>query len=195
MAEEAALRAQLDEQRTRIGHTVDQIEDRVRPGRIAERQRGRMKVRLVTWKEAVMGSDDDPYDGGDAGETHRFSDASEAARERASSVASTVGETPDMIRRRTRGNPAAPGLIAFGAGLLVASVTPTTRREQRALRQIEPQLGRAAREVADAGREVADEVQESAREAAHEVKETASNAASHVADDSRDAVRREKGTT
>jgi hypothetical protein len=194
MAEEAALRAQLDEQRTRIGHTVDQIEDRVRPGRIAERQRGRMKVRLVTWKEAVMGSDD-PYEGGREHESHRFSDASEAARERASSVASTVGETPDMIRRRTRGNPAAPGLIAFGAGLLVASVAPTTRREQRALHQIEPQLERAAREVADAGREVADEVQESAREAAQEVKETASSAASHVADDSRDAVRREKGTT
>lgn len=195
MAEEAALRAQLDEQRTRIGHTVDQIEDRVRPGRIAERQRGRMKVRLVSWKEAVMGSDDDDHDGGDGHETHRFSDASDAARERASSVASTVGGTPDMIRRRTRGNPAAPGLIAFGAGLLVASVAPTTRREERAVQKMEPQLERAATEVAEAGREVVDEVQHSARDAAEEVKETASDAASHVVDDGRDAVRREKGTT
>jgi gas vesicle protein len=191
MAEEAALRQQLDEQRNRIGHTVDQIEDRVRPGRIAERQRGRMKLRVATWKDAVMGSDDDQY-GGDGHGSHRLSDASDAARERASSVASTVGDAPETVRRRTRGNPAAPGLIAFGAGLLVASVAPTTRREERALQKMQPQLERAAAEVADAGREVADEVQHSAREAAEEVKETASHAASDVVDEGRDAVRREK---
>jgi gas vesicle protein len=192
MAEEAALRTQLDEQRNRIGYTVDQIEDRVRPGRIAQRQRGRMKERLATWKEAVMGSDEYEYRGGNGHEHHRFSDASESVRERASSAASTITDTPEMVRRRTRGNPAAPGLIAFGAGLLVASVAPTTRREERAMREMQPQLERAATELGDAGREVAEEVQHSARDAAEEVKETASQAASEVAGEGRDAVRREK---
>lgn len=205
MAEEAALRAQLDDQRARIGHTVDQIEDRVRPGRIVRRKRTQMRDRMTDWKDRMMGNDEpdypgrgpnqDWYGGSAGGHEHgnghgRLADASGAVRDQASSMASTVSDTPEMVRRRTRGNPLAPGLIAFGAGLLVAAVVPESRREQRAVRRIQPELEGAAARVAETGRELAHDMEEPAKEAVTSVKEHASSAASDVVDDGRQAAGR-----
>lgn len=207
MAEEAALRSQLDDQRARIGHTVDQIEDRVRPSRIARRKRSEVRDRMTDWKDRVMGNDEPDHPGrgsnrdwygpppgttvDDGGDGHgRLAEASDAVRDQASSVASTVADTPEMVRRRTRGNPFGPGLIAFGAGLVVATVLPETRREQQAVRKLQPELEDAAARVAETGREFAHDMEEPAKEAVASVKETASDAASDVVDDGKHAAER-----
>jgi hypothetical protein len=44
-------------------------------------------------------------------------------------VTTTVREAPEAVARTTQGNPVAAGLIAFGAGLLAASLLPETDAE------------------------------------------------------------------
>ncbi|WIX84268.1 hypothetical protein QRX50_19710 [Amycolatopsis carbonis] len=56
-------------------------------------------------------------------------------RSAAASAAETLGETPKPVRRGTEGNPLAAGLIAFGAGWLVASLLPGTEREREVVGQ------------------------------------------------------------
>lgn len=194
MAEEAVLRAQLDEQRSQIGHTVDQIEDRVRPGRIVRRKRGQLGMKWTEWKDQVMGNDEYgntypadayPVDDGEG----RLAQTSHAVRDQASSVASSVGDAPETVRRQTRGNPVAPGLIAFGAGLLVAALVPETRREHELVAKVQPELDKATAAVADTGREIGAELQDSVQEAAASVKETATGAATETVDETRNAVR------
>jgi ElaB/YqjD/DUF883 family membrane-anchored ribosome-binding protein len=67
----------------------------------------------------------------------------------------------------------AAGLIAFGAGLLAASIIPTSRREQQLAQQVQPALETVASEAGSAAQGVAGELKEKAQEAAHELKDSA----------------------
>ena len=42
-----------------------------------------------------------------------------------------IGDAPAQVKTKTQGNPLAAGLIAFGAGLLVSSLIPASRRNAR----------------------------------------------------------------
>jgi hypothetical protein len=55
------LRQQLDVQRADISRTVEQIENRVVPGRILNRRKYRMRRSLTDWKDRLMGNDDADY--------------------------------------------------------------------------------------------------------------------------------------
>ena len=99
---------------------------------------------------------------------------------RVSDVGDRIGETPDMMRRQTRGNPLAAGLVALGAGLLAGSLLPQTRTERRAAQRIQPALEEAVSEASDTGREMVDDLKGSAREATDHVKEEAARATSEV---------------
>ena len=176
------LRNQLDRQRDSIGDTVGQIENRVRPDRILARRRDRARRRFVDLKDRVMGNDEPDYrmggswmaadvdrqrhygdaDDSSGGVRDQLSGAAGSARDRASQVGDTVGEAPTMMRRQTRGNPAAAGLIAFGTGMLAAALLPESRREQEAARRIQPQLESAAAEAGQRGQAVADDMREPA---------------------------------
>jgi hypothetical protein len=172
MAEEAALRRQLDTQRAQLDDTIDQIGERVIPGRVIQRKRNQFRNQWTDWKDRVMGNDEPSY-AGQTGSHNRMGSAMDAAKEQTSSAAAAVGETPKMMRRKTRGNPAAAGVIAFGAGLLAAAIIPETEKEHRAVQRIQPDIESAAAGLADTGRETAEHLKEPAREAAESVKESA----------------------
>jgi ElaB/YqjD/DUF883 family membrane-anchored ribosome-binding protein len=55
------LRDQLDAQRAGISRTVEQIENRVTPGRVLSRRRYRMRRSVVDWKDRLMGNDEPDY--------------------------------------------------------------------------------------------------------------------------------------
>jgi gas vesicle protein len=98
------------------------------------------------------------------------------AGSRVADAGDTVTGSPALVRAKTQGNPLAAGLIAFGAGLLVASLIPTTEREQQAATTVKDNLGPIKDEVTAAAHQAADNLREPAQEAVASVKQTATEA-------------------
>lgn len=174
------LRRDIERTRDRMGYTLDAIGDRVSPGRMMERRRNRMVNRFYAARDAVMGSASDTFDSL-SGTAHNVADS---VGEHGSNMADTMSQAPQMARRQTRGNPFAAGLIAFGAGLLAATVIPASDAERRAadrLKDAAQPLAEPLQERAkDVGHELASTVQETGQEAMDSVKQEASSAADSV---------------
>lgn len=192
------LRNELQDQRQRIGSTVDQIENRVRPDRMVARGRYRIRRRVIDWKDRIMGNDEpyypgDPRYGRPYSTTGGHGGAVDGAKEKLEEIGDRVSEAPEMLRRQTRGNPTAAGLVAVGAGLLVGSLLPETRPEKQAARRIQPALEDAASEAAESGREMTDELKESARSALDEVKAETGDAVEEVTQEAQESARRVRG--
>jgi len=126
------------------------------------------------------------------------STAAGTVQDAASTAAGAVQEAPQAIRRQTRGNPLAAGLIAFGAGWLVSSLLPATRREQELADQARQQAKQVAQEkVAPVAQQIAGEVKENLREPAQQavesVKSTAQDAGQTVVEDGKSAAQDVQG--
>jgi Protein of unknown function (DUF3618) len=122
------------------------------------------------------------------------STATVAVQDAASTAAGAVQEAPRVLRQQTRGNPLAAGLIAFGAGWLISSLLPATRREQ----ELADQAKQVAQEkVQPVAQQVASEVKENLREPAQQavesVRSTAQDATETVADEGRSAAQDVQG--
>jgi gas vesicle protein len=121
------------------------------------------------------------------------STAAGAVQDAASTAVGAVQEAPQAIRRQTRGNPLAAGLIAFGIGWLVSSLLPASRREQELADQARQQATQVVQEkVAPVAQQVAGEVKENLREPAQQavesVKSTAQDAGQTVVEDGKSAA-------
>jgi hypothetical protein len=116
----------------------------------------------------------------------------------ASTAVGAVQEAPQAIRRQTRGNPLAAGLIAFGAGWLVSSLLPASRREQEladqakqvAQEKVQPAAQQVAQQVAT---EVKENLREPAQQAVESVRSTAQDAKDTVTDEGRTAAQDVQG--
>jgi Protein of unknown function (DUF3618) len=214
------IRRDIERTQAALSQDVDALAEKVTPGKIVERRVDRARDAATRLKEKVMGSD--PYGnqhgaGGYVGDvrsaastaTDRVSgtassaassvqDAASSAagtvQDAASSAAGAVQEAPAAIRRQTRGNPLAAGLIAFGAGWLVSSLLPASRREQ----ELADQAKQVAQEkVQPAAQQVAAEVRENLREPAQQavesVRSTAQDAKDTVTDEGRTAAQDVQG--
>ena len=114
----------------------------------------------------------------------------------ASTAAERIQDAPQAIRRQARGNPLAAGLIAFGAGWLVSSLLPASRREQ----ELADQAKQVAQEkvqpvVSQVASEVGDNLREPAQQAVASVKSTAQDAKDTVAEEGRAAKDNVAGRT
>ena len=112
------IRAEIEQTRAALSDDVDALTDTANPKKIAHRQVDKAKEAVVGVKDRVMGSADD---------------AADTARDKASVVGDAVSGAPAAAKQKTRGNPLAAGLIAFGAGLLVSSMFPSSQKEQHAV--------------------------------------------------------------
>jgi len=188
------LREDIERQRQSIGYTVDQIQNRVSPGRITARGRYRVRRWLIDTKDQVMGNDQSeyPWERWSRDLSDKAGEMSEQAADAMSDVKETVSEAPEKLRQKTQGNPLAVGLIAFGGGMLAGAMLPESKVEGRAMRRVEPALASVAAEASQIGRDVADEVKESAGSSIEQVKEKASSAADNVKEEARDAIDRTK---
>jgi len=202
------LRREIERTQAALSQDVDALTEKVTPGKIVERRVDRARDAATRLKEKVMGSD--PYSGHSSGGGVRqaashaadrvsgtassatasvqdaASSAASSVQDAAATAADAVQQAPQAIRRQTRGNPLAAGLIAFGAGWLVSSLLPATRREQ----ELADQAKQVAQEkVAPVAQQVAGEVRENLREPAQQavdsVKATAQDATDTVADEGR----------
>jgi hypothetical protein len=211
------IRREIERTQAALSQDVDALTDKVTPGKIVERRVDRARDAATRLKEKVMGSDPDGSGGYGAGGVRSAASqtadrvsgtASSAAssvqgaaasaagtvQDAASTAADAVQQAPQAIRRQTRGNPLAAGLIAFGAGWLVSSMLPASRREQEladqakqvAQEKVQPVLQQVASEVGD-------NLREPAQQAAESVKATAQDAKDTVADESRSAAQDASG--
>jgi hypothetical protein len=100
-------------------------------------------------------------------------------------AADTVRDAPQKLARQTQGNPIAAGVIAFGVGLLAASLVPTTEVEARAGQQLKDNAGDLVDRVREPVMQLKDDVSESVKDAAGQVKDTTKDAAHTTAGEAR----------
>lgn len=167
MSNPDTIREDIERTRAELGQDVDALADKVNPSKIAERQGRRFRRALTALREKVMGA---------------ASDAGSGAQDALTSAGSAVADAPHKIASTTQGNPIAIGLIAFGTGLLAASLIPASKVESR-----------LADKVKEAAEPLVDEVKEAVTESAEALREPAQDAATAVKDRAAEAVETVKG--
>jgi len=171
------LRGQLVYQRAEISRDLDAIGDRVSPHRMMERRQAAVRRRFGDIKERVMGSTESSID---------------VVRDAGASAATALTDSASSVVHGTRnaaeGNPLAMGLIAFGAGLVAATVFPATRTERDIAERAQPALEKAASEAGPAARHVVEELKPAAQEAVADLRDSAMEAASSVKQQAADAA-------
>jgi len=179
------IREDIASTRTNLVRDVDALADRTLPNRVVGRKWAGMKEKMHSFTGTVMGP---PRSAGEGMKTvaHKVQDASstvaDRAGEMASDVADTVRETPEMLRRQAQGSPIAVGVIAFGAGLLAASLLPATEMEKRMGETVKEHATELTEPLAESARQIKDDVAGSVSEAAEQVKQTAKDAAQTTMD-------------
>jgi len=173
MSDPEEIRTDIERTRRELGQDVDALADKVTPSKIAERQTRKVKRAFSRVTDRIMGS---------------ASDAVDSTRDAVGNAADTVADVPRKAARATEGNPIAAGLIAFGVGMLVASLIPASRQEQRLAEQAKEAAAPILDEAKDVAMESADHLREPARDAAESVKERAAEAVDTVRAEGADAA-------
>ena len=154
-------RREIAETREDMGRTMAEIEDRVSPSRIKERQSARMHSKWSRMRESVMGSSHDAKS--------RASDKAHEAQDR-------MHQGPERVEQMTRGNPMAAGLVALGVGALAGTLIPASRAEKQVASELRDEFEGPVREgLQGMGHDMQDQFKEQAKET---VKEHAMDVAS-----------------
>ena len=179
------IRRDIEATRADMGRTMNQIEDRVSPTAIRERQTERLRGRWSRIRTSVMGSPDSPssgrspFSGGGSGES-----VADKVRGQGEDAAAAVKQTPDRLQAQTRGNPLAAGAIAFGVGALVGSVLPASQREQQAASAVREQAEQPLKEgLKQVGEQTKEDLQPAVQDAADQTKQRATEAAQTTKDE------------
>jgi hypothetical protein len=150
------LKERIEQTRSELSADVDSVADRLSPTSIARRRANAVRDSAGQVRTKVMGG--------------------------ASTAAGAAGSAPGALTDRAQGNPLAGGIIAFGLGLLAASLVPTSPVEEEVGAAIKEAGGEPLKQVAQ---EQADAAKESllpaAQDAVQKVKESASDAAAATA--------------
>ncbi len=178
------LRANIEQTRAALSANVDALADKVSPSHIVDRQTEKVKesVRgaVTGFKDRVMGAADQV-----SGTAHS---AAFGVGGSLSDTGEAIGAAPHRVAAKAQGNPLAAGLIAFGAGMLVASLLPASQKEREAAEAIKEAAAPLTSHLAEAAKDVAQGLQEPAQEAVERVKSTVSDAAGNIKDESQSAV-------
>ena len=172
------IRADIEKTRRELGGDVDALADKVSPSKIVDRQTDKVKHALGSVRDKVMGAADD---------------TGAAISDAGSSVAEHVGDAKDKVVAKAEGNPLAVGLIAFGVGLLAASLIPASEKEKKVAADVKDQAQPLIDEVADVAKDIGANLKEPAKQAATAVKDVAVDSAETVKAQTQDAAAEVKG--
>jgi uncharacterized protein YjbJ (UPF0337 family) len=185
MAEEPdRLRQDIEATRASLTRDVDLLAEKTSPTKVAQR-------RWTSVKEKVMGSSEHArHSAGNAAGTvqDRASSAVDTVQDKAAQLSDKAGakahdaadavrSAPRTVARQAQGNPLAAGIIAFGVGMLAATLIPVTDAEKRAGQQLKEHSGDLTDKVKDIATEMKDDLSGTVQQAVGEVKETAADAA------------------
>ena len=112
------VRADIEDTQSKMSETIDAIADKASPRRIVDRRRRAVANGWRSVRERVMG----PAESATGAAGDRARGMSDSARDTAGSVAEAARQVPDTVISQTQGNPMAVRLVAFGAGLLAATL-------------------------------------------------------------------------
>ncbi|MCS5735223.1 DUF3618 domain-containing protein [Herbiconiux daphne] len=159
------IRADIERTRRELGGDVDALADKVTPSKIVHRQTDKVKGAVGSVKDKVFGVADDV--------------TSQVAGS-GSSAAGAVSDAAGTVKAKAEGNPLAVGLIAFGVGLLAASLIPASTKEKEVASNLKEQAQPLVEQVTDAAKEVGQNLKEPAQDAAAAVKDAATGAVDNV---------------
>jgi ElaB/YqjD/DUF883 family membrane-anchored ribosome-binding protein len=201
------IRNDIESTRAALARDVNRLADRTSPTRVAQRRWTAVKERVRGVSDKVMGAP--------SGATQSVHDAAAKAGDRAGDVAHEVGaragdvahevgaragdaadavrQAPQAVATKTQGNPVAAGVIAFGVGLLAASLIPESDVERRAVQQLRDDSGdlvdRVREPLTESAQQLKENLSEPVREAVDQVKETARDAAQTTAYEAKSSAR------
>lgn len=174
------IRAEIEATRARLSADVDAVTEKVTPENVVDRQKNKARNKIQGVRESIMGSADDARVAGH----HAAHDLRDEASYRMDQAGNAVSDAPAAAKAKTRGNPLAAGLIALGAGWLVGSLLPSSKKEQElvadAADRVQPHVQSAVDSTKEAAQDIAQDLKEPAKEAAQSVKETAQSGAEEV---------------
>jgi|SRR4051794_28269622 uncharacterized protein YjbJ (UPF0337 family) len=177
MAEEPdRVRQNIEATRASLTRDVDLLAEKTSPRQVARR-------RWTAVREKVMGSAEQGR--------HAVSDTTSAAagtvQDKAHDAADAVRSAPQAVATQTQGNPLAAGIIAFGVGMLAATLMPVTEAERRAGQELREHSGDLTDRVKDVAGDLKDDLSGSARHAVDEVRSTAQDAVQTTTSEAADA--------
>jgi ElaB/YqjD/DUF883 family membrane-anchored ribosome-binding protein len=196
------IRADIERTRATLSNDVDDLAESVKPKSVAQRQVDKVKDAAGSLKDRVMGSDDDDYSSSTVGDKasaakDAVADRAYAARdtvsEKASDAADAVREAPTTLKRKAQGNPLAAGVIAFGLGMLVSSLIPSSEKERQAVSQLQDNLEPVKQKATEVAQDVGENLRPAAQEAAQSVKSTAQEGVENVKQEGQSAAQDVKG--
>ncbi len=208
------IREEIEATRAELTRDVDRLADKTSPKRVAQRRWSAVKEKVMgtpTYGTSSSGGatdavKDKAYAAKDKASQltdtakDKASDLSDTAKDKASqlsdragdvahSAADSVKAAPQKVVQQTQGNPIAAGVIAFGVGLLAASLIPPTEFEKRAGQQIKENSGDLTDKVKETAMEMKDDLTGTVQEAVGQVKETAKDAASTTRDEAKSSAK------
>jgi uncharacterized protein YjbJ (UPF0337 family) len=151
------IRRDIESTRADLSRNVDALTEKVSPSRVVGRRVDRAKDAVGSVKDTVMGASD------------------------------TATSAPTIARQKTRGNPLAAGMIAFGVGWLASSLIPATEKEQEAASAVKDKASEHSDTLTEPIKEAAGNAKENlrapAQDAVQSVKATATEATATVKDE------------
>ena len=154
---------------------VDALQDKVSPAAIVERRKqatrtGCPRSRTGSWVRPERPAARCP-----------------PQRRRPRARCPTASDAASDAQQRFEGSPLAAGLVAFGAGVVLASLLPASRAEAEAAHRVvetakehgQPMLD----EIRGAGQDVADTLKDSATQAAQQMKDSAQESTQKIKDE------------
>jgi gas vesicle protein len=163
------LTADIAQTRDRMSGHLDELQDKVSPTAIVDRQKQAARAKVGGIKEKAFGT---ARSAGNA--TPSPSDASDAAR------------------HQVQGAPIAAGLAAFGLGMVIAALVPATEAESKAAVQVKDVVQDKAQPLMEdakaAATDIGQNLKESAAQSAQQVKDTGTEAVATVKDEGQSSV-------
>jgi ElaB/YqjD/DUF883 family membrane-anchored ribosome-binding protein len=189
-----AIRREIEATRGDMDRTLAELEDRVSPTRIRERQTEKVRSRWHDVRNAVMGSSDDHGSQHGTSVSDQARSTMQGAQEAMHDARDTIQDAPHRAEEATRGNPLAAGLVAFGVGALAGSLFPASAPERRAAEELRDRFEEPVKDsLQQSGEELRAELQEHAEEAVEDTKQSAQQAADRVRGDAEDAAEQVQG--
>jgi hypothetical protein len=178
------IREEIERTRAELGSDVDALAEKVSPSGMAHRQGQKVRDKMSHVKSSIMGVADNTTGSAKSG----MHQAGESVSHTAQHAGETVQNAPHQVAEKTRGNPMAAGLIAFGAGMLISSLIPASQKEREAATVLKEKAEPLKTELTDAAKQVAQDMKGPAQEAMESVKSSAQDAAARVKDESAGAA-------
>jgi len=177
MAEEPdRLKRDIEHTRASLTRDVDLLAEKTSPAKVAQRRWTSVKEKVMGSSEHARHAASDTTSSAVSTVQDKAAQVGGVASEKAHDAADAVRGAPKAVAAQAQGNPLAAGIIAFGVGILAATLIPVTDAERRAGQQLKDNSGDLTDKVKDVATEMKDDLSGTVQQAAGQVKETAQDA-------------------